>query len=197
MPMLVNELIWSGGVPLVAAAIAVAVSARFGVRPRAAWALGVGLGFVVASAALTTRTVGMSAAVAKHAQPIEAHDWLPLAVLAAMGVTLLASATPREWQRWIVGLAGLMCVAVPMRLLAGNIAIQWSALEKLTHLALFAAALALLWLQLSTARDDQQPRLRAMLLVIVAAAMAAVLTKSGSLSSSKLGLWIPRGARWC
>ena len=111
VPMLVNELIWTAVVPLVIAAGVIGTAAWLSIRPRPAWALGVGLGYIVGSVAVTSRSAGLSPAVAKLVRPHEAHDWLPLAVLLAMGVTLLAAAAPRAWQRWIVGLAGLVRVS--------------------------------------------------------------------------------------
>jgi hypothetical protein len=178
--MLVNEIIWSAALPLVTAAATMAIAGWWRLRPRAVWALAIGLAYVIAGTAFTSRAIGFVNALGKLLRPLEAQDWLPPAVLMAMGITLLAVAAPRTWQRWIVALAAAMCLAVPLRLVSGNIAATWPAAEKLGVLAAIATVLALVWLLLSTPRREQ-PTVRAILLVVVAAAMAAVLTKSGSL----------------
>lgn len=185
MSNLANELLWIVTVPLVAAAAAAFVARRLRLRPQAAWAGGVGLGVVAGQLGLSSRA-GFAAGLAALLRPHEARDWLPPAVLLAMSVTMLAVYAPRAWRRWIVALAALVTIGVPVRLLAGHVAQQWSAAEKLAHLTLLAAAIGLVWLLLATARDDEQPRVRAVLLVLVALGASFVIALSGSLEYGKL-----------
>jgi hypothetical protein len=103
-----------------------------------------------------------------------------------MGVTILAVYAPRRWRQPVLVLAALLAVGVPARLLAGHLAQQWSALEKASHLALLAATLALIWLLLASARDDELPRLRQVLLVIASLGAAIATTLSGSFTIGRL-----------
>jgi hypothetical protein len=183
-----STLAWTALPPLAAALAMMVVARQLGVRPRAAWAMAVGLGYVVGQAVVVGRTVGPGGALAKLARPHEARDWLPLLVLVAMGITLLGAAAPRTWQRWLVGLGALLCVAAPARLLGNSARVvsEWTTGERLSCLILLGAAMATVWLVLSTARDDALPRVRAVLLVLVAAGTALVMTRSGSFSYGQL-----------
>jgi hypothetical protein len=118
--------------------------------------------------------------------PREASDWLPHAVLLALGVTILATYAPRRWQFGVIGLAALLAIGVPARLLAGPVAQKWSTLEKFSHLGLLAATLSLVWLLLAAAPEDELPRLRQVLLVLASVGAAIVTTLSGSFSLGRL-----------
>lgn len=177
--MLLNEVIYVAVAPLLVAAIA-----AFGLRwvqapPTVTWATGVALGYIAGQFVLASRA-GVGHAFDSLINPHEASHWLPLAVLLALGVTLLATYAPRSWRDGIIALGTLLSVAVPARLLAGHTAQQWSMLEKLSHLAILSATLGLVWLLLASAGDDRQPRLRQALLVLVATGAAIVATQSGS-----------------
>jgi hypothetical protein len=103
-----------------------------------------------------------------------------------MGITILATYAPRVWRRWTVGLAAALAIGLPLRLLAGHLAQQWSMLEKISYLALLSATLGLVWLLLAAARDDDLPRLRQALLVLAAVGAAIVTTLSGSFTLGRL-----------
>src|SRR3990172_7014209 len=163
--MIVNELIYVAFVPLAVAAAAAFILRRMRSPPPVCWSTGVGLGYVVGQLVLSGRS-GAAWAIQSLVSPREAGHWVPHAVLLALGMTILATYAPRRWRQGVVGLAALLTFGVPARLLAGHLAQQWSALEKISHLALLAATLALVWLLLAAARDDEFPRLRQTLLVL-------------------------------
>jgi len=177
--MLLNEVIYVAVAPLLVAALAAFARRWVQAPPTIAWATGVALGYIAGQFALASRA-GVGHAFSSLINPHEASHWLPLAVLLALGVTLLATYAPRSWRNGIIGLGTLLSVAVPARLLAGHIAQQWSVLEKFSHLVLLSATLGLVWLLLASTRDERQPRLRQVLLVLVATGAAIVTTQSGS-----------------
>src|SRR5262245_45534172 len=106
-----------------------------------AWANGAGIGYIVGQLGLAARRGGVERVISTFIRPHEAADWLPLAVLLALGVTVLAIYAPRAWQRIILVLAALMTIGLPLRLLAGSsfVTTKWSPLEKLAYIALLAA----------------------------------------------------------
>jgi hypothetical protein len=195
---LANELIFAGLIPLAVAA-AVALGLRLlRARPAAVWASGVAAGFVAGMFSITSRS-GFGWGVQSVFSPREASHWLSHAALLAAGVSILTAYLPRHRRVWAVALAGLLALAVPVRLLAGPMAQRWSILEKFSHLALWAAALALVWMLLATARNDDtrdpisgsrlspsgsrlSTLISQLLLILVALAAAVVITLSGSFS---------------
>jgi hypothetical protein len=182
MAFALRELLWVGVLPCCVAALAMFLCKWLALPTRAVWAKSVGGGYIVGQLARATR-VGWRAGFESLAAPREAGDWLPWLVAAAVGITVLAAYAPGRWQRSIVGLALLLSVVAPVRLLAGSVYVtsRWSALEKLAVVAIWAAALAIVWTCLALGRACGQSRLRGGLLVIVAIAMAVILTISGSL----------------
>ncbi len=183
--MVLADSIKIGAVSFIVALAVAFVLRRMRSPPAVACAAGVGLGYIAGQLTLAGRA-GLGWALTSLIRPREARDWLPLMVLLAMGVTTVATYAPRAWRPWVVGLATLLAMAVPSRLLAGHVARQWSLLEKLSHLALLAATLGLLWLLLGSAQPDEQPRFRAMLMVVVALAAAVLIAMSGSLTYGQL-----------
>ena len=180
-----NELLTLCLIPL-AVSVALALLVRWlGGKPQVAWAAAVGVAFIAGNFALASRT-SFARGIRALLAPSEAPDWLPHAVLLALGVTIFAAYAPRRWRLAAAALAGLLSIGVPARLLAGNLAQQWSGLEKLLHLALLGATLALAWLLLSAARDYELPRLRQILIVLVSLGAAVVTTLSGSFTFGRL-----------
>jgi hypothetical protein len=181
----IREALLAGVLPLlIAAAVALALR-RMRVRAPACWAAGVGVAYVVGQIGLASRR-GFARGLQTLLAPREASDWLPHAVLLAMGVAILAAYAPRAWRLGIVALSAALAIGLPLRLLAGHLAQQWSALEKISHLALLAATLGLVWLLLAAARDDDFPRLRQVLLVVAALGAAAAITLAGSFTLGRL-----------
>lgn len=178
---LIAEMAFVGGAALLVAAIALVAMRNLGVCARATWAVATALGYVAGHATMM-RAIGWFPAVGSLLRPGEARDWLPLAVLVATGITLLAIYAPEGWGR-LAGLtaAALLVVAAPMRLLAGSVYVtsEWTGAERLAHLALLAACLGVVWLLLALRRDEESPSVSAGLLVLVALGAAAVLAMSG------------------
>ena len=140
--MIIRELLYVVVVPFVVAACAAFVNRRWGNPPQIVWAAGVGIGYLAGQLGLAGRA-RPTRAFWSFARPHEAVDWLPHAVLLALGVTIFAIYAPRKWRRLAIALAVLLSIGLPLRLLAGSdyVTHQWSMLEKLSHLALLAATL--------------------------------------------------------
>jgi hypothetical protein len=186
MAFALRELLWVGALPWCVAAVAMYLCSRLALPARAAWAKSVGGGYVLGQFAMAAR-VGWQTGFGTLVEPREAGDWLPWLVVAAVGITVLAAYAPRPWQRWIVAIAALLAIVAPVRLLAGSVYVtsRWSALEKIAVVALWAAALAAIWTWLAVGRACGQARLRSGLLIVVAIAMAVILTLSGSFISGE------------
>jgi hypothetical protein len=121
-------------------------------------------------------------------------------------MTIFATYAPRKWQGWAIVLAALLTIGLPLRLLAGStyVTVQWSIVEKLTHIALLAATFGLAWLLLASAPAGQQPRLRPALLIVVAIGSAVAIAMSAALVYGELcgvvaaavsGTWIAAHGR--
>lgn len=179
--MFTATLIYAGLLPFAASAIIAFALGRMRVSHPATWACGLACGFVVGLFGLKSQA-GFAAALKSIAQPHEAADWLPIIVLLALGVSvLLLSAPPSHWRRTIA-LAAVLAIAVPLRLLSGNVRLthdQWSPLDKFAYLTLLAATLGFVWLLLASGSDEQPSLARLLFLVIVAVGTAVVLTLSG------------------
>lgn len=185
MQTIAIEFAWVALLPAAVAVASMWLTRRADVPPRAAWAVSIGLAYVAGQFLLTGRSA-FAPALWSSIIPREAHDWLPLIVLAAAGISILAVCAPETWQLAIVGLAGLLVVGTPIRLLAGNIAQHWSLNEKIAHLALLAAALAIMWLVLAVADNGHQPRIRTILMILVVSVSATMLVKSGTMLYGQL-----------
>jgi hypothetical protein len=178
--MFFNTFLYAGVVPFVAAAIVAFVLARAGAIPRVFWPIGTGLGFITGYLALKGQH-GIGAALSSITQPHESADWLPIVVLLATGISLaFVQPTPR----WLaVALAALLVLAVPLRLLCGNVRLdgEWSALQKVIYLGLLASALGVVWIVLAYNRNVQPAWGRLCLVLIDAVGTAVALTISGVL----------------
>ncbi len=180
--MFTTTLLYAGLLPLAAAGLIALLSRQFRVSLQATWACSTAGGFVAGLVGLKSQA-GLAVAARSFTQPREAADWLPIIVLLALGVSVLLFAAPPAHRRWTLALAAALTIAVPLRLLSGNVRLAgpWSAFDKFAYLVLLAATLGFVWLLLASGGDEQQSPARLVFLVIVAATTAAVLTLSGAL----------------
>jgi hypothetical protein len=187
MAFALSELFWIGIVPSATAAMLLALCRWLGVRSAAAWAASVGGAIVVGQIGLALRHGG-NVALRMLLSPSSARDWLPWLMLAVLCITILAAYVPRAWQRWIVALASVFALTVPVRLLAGSVyaTTRWSLGEKLFVVILWGAILFALWTTLALGRANRQSWLRGALLVVVASGIAMTITLSGSFSYGEL-----------
>jgi hypothetical protein len=179
--MLTSALLHAGFIPFVVAAITALILRRANIAPRTIWPLAFTAGFLAGQLAITSEA-GLGAALYRFIQPHEAVDWLPLIVLLALGVTTVNRFTALT-DRWrTFALAATFSLAVPIRLLSGNVRLtqQWSVLEKVVYLVLMAATLRAIWLLLATENEDEPAILRPILLTLVATGTAIVVTLSGA-----------------
>ncbi|HEX4412893.1 MAG TPA: hypothetical protein VH107_04640 [Lacipirellulaceae bacterium] len=178
--MFLHTFLCAGVVPFATAAVVAIAVAQFGAVPRVYWLLGTALGFVAGYIALKNQS-GIVPAIASITRPQTAADWLPIIVLLALGVgLLLAQSAPR----WIgIGLAGLLALAVPLRLLCTNARLtsEWTATEKLACVCLLASAFGAIWLTLARNENARTAKTQLLLLLIDATGIAAALTISGVL----------------
>jgi hypothetical protein len=187
--MLTNALLYAALLPLATSASIAFLMRRMRTPLPVVWPVAITFGFLAAQFALRGQS-GLSETLHTFLEPHEAVDWLPHIVLLALGVSLVIYLAPAHRPR-LITLAAALCLAVPVRLLSGNLAQHWSILEKAAVLVSLAAALGLVWLL--TSRDDgRQPTiLRVPLLMLVAVGTAIVVTQSGALiyglSSAALG----------
>jgi hypothetical protein len=188
-------ILLGGLLPAVVAAVAMLAAWRLSRNATVAWLVGLSLGYLAGHWAIDARGVGFPAAVAKFANPHEARDWLPLAVLSA--AVIEASAT---WGRTAVGFAwvlrGVWCCFLPWRLLSGSVYLPrtqssfntaaWSPLEAIAWLGGASVLLALIWLAIRLMPERTLPRLRSSLSTLVALGATATITLSGSLTTGQL-----------
>jgi hypothetical protein len=175
--MIFNELLYVAFIPLAVAASLTLLAKPARLNPTLTWATAVALAYVTGQIGLALRA---GDSLAQLLRPHEAVDWLPFAVLAALGVTTVTSMTAHPWRRLAIGLAVALTIALPLRLLHGSAYdLQWTLAEKLTHIALLAAALGLTWLLLASPREDDHPRLRPILLIVVVSTAAVIVSLSG------------------
>lgn len=183
--MILTELLYVAVVPLVTAGTVAIVARPLRIGAPALWPTCVALAYMAGQLGLASRTGNM---FASFFQPREAADWLPLAVLWALGVTILAELAPRPWNRIALILAVTLTIALPLRLLAGSAYdLEWTLFEKLAHIALLSATLGLTWLMLAAAHESDHPRIRPLLLIIVACGAAVVVARSGVFVYGELG----------
>jgi len=188
MPFGPTNVFWTGVVPCTAAALAMWACCHWLVRSTAAWSLSVACGLVVGMVGQNVR-VGWPTAVEKLLHPHVAIDWLPWLVLVAALIGVLAAYAPRSWQRWLLALACVFTVAVPLRLLASNVSAmtRWTSGEKLAILAFWSAAFAVWWLTLALGRLNRQPLVRGGLLMVVALGIAVTVAASSAITLGELG----------
>lgn len=178
--MFFNAFLYAGVLPLVSSAAIAFVMRQSKSSPRSVWSIAIAGGFIAAQFGLKSQS-SFANAWQSLIEPHEAADWLPLIVLLAIGVNLLMAHVAFFSRRGALALAAIFSLAVPVRLLSGNVRLthQWSAFEKLIYLAMLAATLGVTWLVLSAEGDEQQSVLRLPLLILVAAGTAVALTLSG------------------
>ncbi len=188
MPFGPIDVFWIGVVPATVAALAMWICARLALRPTAAWTTGLVVSLFVGIVAQNLR-IGWHTALDKLLHPRVAIDWLPWLVVGAAAVTLLAAYAPRNWQRWLVALAGAFALTVPLRLLAGSVYVtsRWTAGEKLGVLLLWSFLFAAWWLTLSLGRHNRLPLARSAILLLVALGISLTLTASGAVTLGELG----------
>ena len=190
--MLTTILLYAGVLPLVIAAVVAFVARQLRACPHATWACSVAIGVIAAQVGLKFAAqfglksgAGLAAAVRTFVQPMEAMEWLPIILLLALGVSLLTiSAPPHLWQL-AFALAALLIIAVPLRLLSGNVAQQWSINEKRAYLTLLASTFGFIWLLLAIDGKEQSSVGRLLFVIIVAIGTAAVLALSGALINGR------------
>ncbi len=176
--MLTNLLLYAGLVPLVASVLVAVVMRQLRAPLKVIWPTSIAIGFLAALLAVRGQ-VGIAESVDRLLQPHEALDWLPHIVFLALGACLVPALPQAHRSRWIA-LIAVLCLAVPVRLLSGNLAQQWSVFGKLFVVTSVAVALALVWLSLSTNDASQSSILRAPLLILVAVGIGVVITFSGA-----------------
>ncbi len=188
MPFGPTDVLWIGAVPAIAAAVAIWICLRLRLRPNAAWSLSIAGGLVVGMVAQNRRD-GWPVAFEKFLHPRVAFDWLPWLVLIAAAIQILATYAPRTFQRYLVAIACVFAIALPLRLLAGSVYVtgRWSTPEKIGVLVIWSIFFATWWLTLALGRHNRQPLLRSVLLVITAFGIALTVTASGAITLGELG----------
>lgn len=187
--MFTSILLYAVLVPLIVSAIASLVMRRMQAPPQIIWPVAVVCGFLAGQLVIRSAP-GLAVALRSFIRPHEAVDWLPLVVLLALGVTVVEAVSEPSpfgrgrsgrWRK--IALAAALALAVPVRLLSGNVRLthDWSAMEKLAYLSLLAATLGLVWQLLSMEGDEKHAAIRVPLLILLAAGTAIVLTQSGAL----------------
>ena len=138
------------------------------------------IGFHCGALALKSQS-GFAAAVDEFANPHEPANWLPAIVGLAAGVSVLL-AIPR-CRNFAVCLAAFLVLAVPIRLLSGNVRLTggWSLPEKIEYLAPPVATFGGVWAALANGDRARQTPARLVFLMITAVGTAAALTLSGVL----------------
>src|SRR5262245_5400625 len=137
--MLFDALIYAGVVPLATAALVAIILGRSSAPIQIAWPVAITAGFLAAQVLLRGNS-SWAASLHTFIEPREAIDWLPHILLLALGVSVVIHLAPARRVQWFA-LAAALCVAVPVRLLSGNVAAHWPAWEKLAWLAALATAL--------------------------------------------------------
>lgn len=183
MPFGPTDILWIGVIPCASAALVMWIASRLALRPTAAWTLSIATGVFLGLAAQNFR-VSSSIALEKLLQPRVAIDWLPWLVLLVAAMQLVAAYAPRDWRRWLLGLAFVIAVAVPLRLLSGSVYVtqRWTAAEKAGVLIAWSLVFTAMWITFSVGRQNRLPLLRSALLIVVALGVAITLAASGAIT---------------
>ncbi len=181
------ELLYVVVMPATAAAVLGFAAYLSRLKPAVIWGVAVGIGYVAGQLSLIGRG-DWNSLWQWFTSPREAAEWLPFAVFVAVAITAVGFyASTAIWQRTMLALAALLCIALPLRvLLASAYWMNWSLGEKSLYIPLLALVLGLVWGLLATARPTEQPRLRPLLLVVTASVMAIVVALSGVLVYGEL-----------
>jgi hypothetical protein len=187
--MLTNAILYAALLPLaVSAAIAFILRQMRSPLP-VIWPVAITGGFLAAQFALRGQT-GFFESLRTFVEPHEAVDWLPHVVLLALGASTVIYLAPAQRPR-LIALAAALCVAVPVRLLSGNLAQHWSIIGKVVVLVSLATVFGLVWLLLAINDSERPAILRVALLILVTVGTANVVTQSGAfvygLSCAALG----------
>jgi hypothetical protein len=187
--MLFDAIIYSGLVPLAIAAMVAFVMRRSYAPAQAVWPIAISAGFLVAQFALGADE-GIAASLRTFIEPHQAIDWLPHITLLALGISILMYLSPSH-RGWLYVLAGALCLAVPVRLLSGNVASQWSLTVKFGWLAVLTGVLGTTWRLLATDNEEDSTPFRVPMLAFVAVGIAVVIIQSGvfiyGMSAAALG----------
>jgi len=176
--MFLDTFLYAGLVPLAIAAIFGCVAIALRATPQIAWPLSAAMGFIAGLLALKSQA-GFVAAVDECSNPHEPANWLPAIVVLAAGVSVLL-AIPR-CRVFGIAMAAFLVLAVPIRLLSGNMRLngEWSLAEKIAHLSVLASLLGCVWTGLANRDQAQLTSVRLVFLMITAVGTAAALTLSG------------------
>jgi len=179
-----SDIFLGGILPATVAAVVMLAARRFRLRPSTAWPVSLAAGCVTGQLGLAAQA-GIDQAIGNVLRPRVAHDWLPLLIVGAAAVGIVASVGR---QRIAGGLSVAVCAAAPTLFLWKSVYVQneWSRLESAAWLSLLSIALLVIWRLLAGAPADSQPFVRATLLILVALGIAGVLGMSGSFSYAQL-----------
>jgi hypothetical protein len=177
--MLTSILLNAGLLPLIVSAAIAFILRRFRSPISVVWPVAVAAGFLTSQFVLRGQN-GLAESLLTFLQPPEAIDWLPHIVLLALGVSIVMHLAPAN-RGLSIAMAAALCIAAPVRLLSGNVAVHWSMLEKLAWLSLLAAVLGAVWILLATDDEARPAFVRVPLLIAVAVGTAIVVTQSGVL----------------
>jgi hypothetical protein len=200
--MLFDAIVYSGLVPLAVAAMLAFAMGRSYAPVEAVWPIAITAGFLVAQFALGADE-GITASLRTFIEPHQAIDWLPHITLLALATSILMYLAP-SCRGWLSILAAALCLAVPVRLLSGNVASQWSLAVKLGWLAVLAGVLGVTWRLLATDNEEDSTPFRVPMLAFVAVGIAVVTVQSGvftygmsaaALGAAICGVALPFGLR--
>lgn len=218
--MLFDAVVYSGLLPMATAALLAFMMRRSHAPVEVVWPVAITAGFLVAQFALGAGD-GIAASLRTFVEPHQAIDWLPHITLLALGTTIVMYLAP---SRGTVrrtdfspslkgglkpvllhgGLAAALCLAVPVRLLSGNVASQWSLTVKLGWLTVLTGVVGVTWRLLATDNENDSTPFRVPMLAFVAAGIAVVILRSGvfiygmsaaALGAAVCGAAIPFGFR--
>ena len=192
------DILVGGVLPGAVALVLRQVLLRAGSPDRLAWPLSIGVAYIVGQAALAAPlasgaagwAAGLSPAFGKFFSPGEASQWLPMAVVVAAVVAMLAGGN-RTTRYIALVLGAMLAIGLPLRMLWGSVYTlsQWSTGVAIAWFAGLAVLLfAIGWL-LTRKSPPALPRvgvLRDLLPGMVMIGLAVVLATSGSLSYARL-----------
>jgi len=193
------DIFLGGLLPAIVAVVVVVVVWKLTRHAGAAWSAGLVLGCVTGLWAIDAHAIGLSMAIVKSFSPHESRDWLPAAML--LGVIPGAISGTEKSGRVIAWLlAGMLCVLLPWRLLAGSAYLPsvssveasydgagaWSSFETMVWLGGIGATLFVFWFGAEFDGKSDAWRLRGLLAAVVALGAALTLAMSGSITYGQL-----------